>query len=152
MTRAEEAESLFNSGMNCCQAVLMTFAETYGLSRNDAMRLGSGFGGGMGRMGETCGALTGAYMAIGLAHPRPNRQSAEPSAQLVQKLNWQFCKKHGSSACRQLLGEDISTPEGHERAKEQKLFQTICPKLVHDAAEIVETLLKEQPATGSRAT
>jgi C_GCAxxG_C_C family probable redox protein len=144
MTRADEAESLFKSGMNCCQAVLMAFAEQHGLSRDDAMRLGSGFGGGMGRMGLTCGAVTGAFMAIGLKHPRPNRESAEPSAHLVQQMAWQFCKRHGSTECRQLLGEDISTPEGHDKARDSKLFLTICPKLVHDAAEILEGLLSEQ--------
>jgi C_GCAxxG_C_C family probable redox protein len=146
MDRPQQATALFKSGMNCCQAVLMAFAQEYGLSREDAMRIGSGFGGGMGRMGETCGALTGAFMAIGLAHPRPNRDSAEPSAHLVQNLAWQFCKRHGSTSCRQLLGEDISTPEGYERAKNAKLFQTLCPSLVHDAAEMLEGMLKEKSA------
>ncbi len=150
MDRPQQATELLKSGMNCCQAVLMTFAQKYGLSREDAMRIASGFGGGMGRMGDTCGAVTGAFMTIGLAHPRPNRDSAEPSAHLVQNLAWQFCKRHGSTACRDLLGEDISTPEGHERAKNAKLFQTLCPKLVHDAAEILESILAEKAVAAAQ--
>lgn len=141
MTHADDAEAVFKSGLNCCQAVLMAYAAENGLAREDAMRLASGFGAGMGGMGLTCGAVTGAFMVIGLKYPRRDRDTAERSAQLVQQFTERFCQQNRSICCRELLGRDISTPEGRAAAREQGLFQTVCPKLVRGAAETLDGLL-----------
>ncbi|MCC7145868.1 MAG: C_GCAxxG_C_C family protein [Phycisphaeraceae bacterium] len=141
MSHADDAEAIFKSGLNCCQAVLLAYAAEHGLSRDDAMRVGSGFGGGMGNMAMTCGAVTGAIMVIGLKHPRRDRATAEPSAQRVQQFAQRFCQQNRSLCCRELLGHDISTPDGKASARASGVFQAICPQLVRSAAGILEELL-----------
>lgn len=144
MNHPDEAESLLKSGLNCCQAMLMAYAAEHGLTREDAMRIGSGFGGGMGGMGGmglTCGAVTGAYMVIGLKYPRPDREHGAESSRRVQAFSQRFCRAHGTCACRELLGYDISTPEGNAAAREAGAFQRVCPKLVRSAAEILDQVL-----------
>jgi C_GCAxxG_C_C family probable redox protein len=98
----------------------------------------------MGRLGETCGAVTGAFMVIGLKHGRTraeDEETAEIAYGLVQEFADKFKARNGSIACRELLGQDISTPEGVELAREKGLFATRCPRFVRDAAEIVEQVL-----------
>ena len=68
MSRVEQAVSCFQGGFNCSQAVLSTYAQDFGLDREAALKLAAGFGGGMGRMAGTCGAVTGAFMVLGLKH------------------------------------------------------------------------------------
>lgn len=140
MTRADEAEAIFKSGLNCAQAVLMAFAEAYGLRREDALRVASGFGGGMGGMGQTCGAVCGAFMVLGLKHPRHDRASAGPSSELVKEFARRFKQRNGTISCRELLGADISTPEGHEAARAAGKFAAVCPKAVRDAVQIIEEM------------
>ena len=141
MSHADEAEALHRSGLNCCQAIAMTFAEEYGLPRDQAMRVASGFGGGMGGLGMTCGAVTGAFMVIGLKHPRPDRASAGASSSLVRDFVRRFQATHGSINCRELLGCDISTPQGHQAARDAGLFEKTCPPAIRDAAELLDDLL-----------
>jgi C_GCAxxG_C_C family probable redox protein len=98
----------------------------------------------MGRMAETCGAVTGAVMVLGLKHGTAtpeDRQAREATYVLVRRFAHQFQARNGSLLCRELLDCDISSPEGYEWARGQKLFATLCPKLVRDAAEILEGLL-----------
>jgi hypothetical protein len=80
-------------------------------------------------------------MVIGLAHPRRDRQGAAASSQRVQEFTRLFCQQNRSISCRELLGHDISTPACHEAARAAGVFQTICPKLVGDAATILEQVL-----------
>ena len=143
-TTADRAEAVFREGFNCSQSVLSCCGERFGLDRQTAFRMGEAFGGGMGRMGLTCGAVTGAFMAIGLKHAKltPDDQSSrEKSIELVRRFRQAFEARHGSISCRELLGCDISTPEGYQQAVDRRLFREVCPKLVRDAAEIIEQLL-----------
>jgi len=144
MTRKEIAVSRFKEGFSCAQAVFSTFAEALGFDRNAASKIAGGFGGGMGRMAGTCGALTGAFMAIGLKYgvTTPDREARQRTYALVRELAQQFRSRHNSLACKDLLGCDISTPEGFEQAKEKKLFATLCTKYVEEAAEILEQVLQ----------
>ncbi len=141
MSHPDDAEAIFGTGLNCCQAILSAFAEEYGLTVDDARRLGSGFGGGMGGMGLTCGAVTGAFMVIGLKHPRLDRASGAKSIQLVQEFSRRFTAARGSIGCRELIGYDISTPQGNQAAREAGVFKSICPVAVKTAAEILDELL-----------
>ena len=142
MSRSETAFQNIASGkMNCSQAVLTAFCEEYGLSAVLARQLALGFGGGMGRTGKTCGAVTGAYMVIGLKHElnsQNGQQVKEKVYALVNEFNRRFCKVNGSIVCKDLLGCDLSTPGGSAAAKEKGLFTTLCPKFVKDAVEILE--------------
>ncbi len=140
---AECAVTYFKDGYCCSQAVFATCAPAYGMDREMALTLASPFCGGMSRLGKTCGAVTGAFLAIGLAHgsDEPGSQTREEAYRLVQEFAVRFIEKHGSLECRDLLGCDIGTPEGHREATEKNLFETVCEKLVRDAVEIVEELL-----------
>jgi C_GCAxxG_C_C family probable redox protein len=117
----------------------------FGLDREIALKIAGAFGSGMG-MGETCGAVTGAFMVIGLKHGKTkadNDAAKETTYELVKELTSRFSARNGSIKCKELLGCDLSTPEGMEAVIEKKLFITLCPKFVQDAAEILEAFLKE---------
>lgn len=97
----------------------------------------------MARTGETCGAVTGSLMVIGLKHAKTRKDdddSRELAYALAQELMDAFRERNGSLLCRDLLGVDVSTPEGIAVVREKDLFRTLCPKFVRDAAEIIEGL------------
>lgn len=145
MNRVELAVSCFKDGFSCSQAVFSTYATQLGLSREAALKIAGAFGGGMGHMGETCGAVTGAFMAIGLKHSRSiaeDRQSREKTYSLVREFVDKFRARNGSIICRELLGYDLSTPEGASMVREKKLNETLCTRLVQDAAEIIEQIFE----------
>ena len=143
MEKGEHAAAQFRSGLNCSQAVLGEYAEEFGVDAESACRIACGFGGGMGRTGGTCGAATGAIMVIGLAagglDPRDPASKAHVYG-LVQSFLAEFEARHGSTSCRELIGCDISTPEGYFEAQSLDLFQTRCPAYVEDAVEILEAM------------
>jgi C_GCAxxG_C_C family probable redox protein len=145
MGRIERAVSLFSEGFNCAQAVLAAFGPDLGLERELALKLAGAFGGGMGRMGEACGAVTGGLMALGLKFG-PTRAGDEAAKERAYGLACRFFKefkaRNGSVLCRELLGCDLSTPEGRKRAKETGLHSSRCPGFVRAAAEILERLLE----------
>jgi C_GCAxxG_C_C family probable redox protein len=124
--------------------VLGGFAERYQLSTEHAMRLSSAFGGGIARTGQMCGAVSGALMAIGLAHgatTSDDHTSKEKTYAVTKELWSRFRERHGSIVCRELLGVDIGTPEGRQAAIRNGLFKTRCPVFVRFAAEIAVQLL-----------
>ena len=146
MNKVERAVSCFNDGFSCSQAVLSTYGEQFGLDRETALKVAGAFGGGMGHMGETCGAVTGALMVTGLKYGQTRVEDKEPKKKtyrLVKEFAEKFKVRNGSINCTELLGCDLSTPEGMQRAKERGLFTTVCPKFVQDAAEILEELIEE---------
>ena len=146
MKKTDRAASVFADGYNCAQAVFSTVAPGLGLDEETAARIATPFGGGMARMGGTCGAVTGAFMALGLARGggRPaDRETKEEMYVIALEFVKRFMERNGSIVCRDLLGCDIGTHEGHERAKQQGLFDTVCSKLVKDAVEIVEDMLSK---------
>lgn len=149
MSRAAVAESRFRSGFLCSQAVLSAFAPDLGMDVETALKLGAPFGGGVAGMGEMCGAVTGACMAIGLRHGRTkadDQESEDRTNALVREFVVAFKERHGSIVCRELLGCDISTPEGGRLARASNLFGTLCSAFVSDAAKIVEPLLEADAA------
>ena len=144
MSKVELAVSCFSEGYSCSHAVLSTYSEELGLDRETALKVSGGFGGGMGRMGETCGALTGVFMAIGLKYrgaEAGNNAAKIKTYELVREAADRFKSKNGTIFCRELLGCDISTPEGEKIAREKGLFAKTCPGLVKNAAEIIEEII-----------
>jgi C_GCAxxG_C_C family probable redox protein len=144
MSLTDSAVDRFRDGCSCSQAVFSTYAETMGMDRETALKVSAGFGGGMGRMAETCGAVTGAMMAIGLKHASADvadAEAREKTYELVRQFAEQFQARHGSLDCRDLLGCDISTAEGRQQAHERDTRGTVCPQLVRDAAEVLEKML-----------
>lgn len=141
----EQSVACFQDGWNCTQAVLSTYGPRFGLDREHALKIAGAFGSGMG-MGETCGAVTGALMVIGLKHTRVKGGglfSHERTEDLSQEFVEHFNARNGTTICRKLLGCDVGTVEGARAAKKEKHFKKRCPKFVRDAAEILEELLKE---------
>ncbi len=142
-TKAETAVNEFKSGCNCSQALVSAFSETLGYDRSVALKAAAAFGGGMGCEGEACGAVTGALMVLGMRYGNsPSGGKGQSQCYgLSKELIKRFRQKNGSMICRELLECDISTEDGMDAAKSKGVFTTVCPKLVRDAAEIVEQLL-----------
>jgi len=131
--------------MNCSQSVLTAYCEQFGLERSLALKLAQGFGGGMGRMGGTCGAVTGAYMVLGLAQKMWDenpRQSLDRTYELVREFNQRFKALHGSVICKELISCDLSTSEGLAEARNKKIFTTVCPDFVSDSVKILEAMIQ----------
>jgi C_GCAxxG_C_C family probable redox protein len=141
MISADRALDLFAKQFNCAQAVLAACGPAENLSEPDCLRIAAAFGGGIGRLGETCGAVTGALMVLGLrfggqAGPDPAAKAA--FYERVGDLISRFKGRNTSILCRDLLGCDLSTPAGWQQAQERKVHQTVCPKYVRDAVEILD--------------
>lgn len=144
MNYSGRAVACFNEGFSCSQAILSTFGEELNLDKNTAMKIADGFGGGMGRMALTCGAVTGAFMVIGVKYGRisaDDREAKQKTTQLVRKFTKKFKEKNKTIVCKELMECDISTEEGFKQAKEHNLISTLCPKFVADAVEILEEIL-----------
>ena len=142
MSKVQDAVSAFASGFNCSQAVVHTYGPDYGLSELDSVRVSCGFGGGM-RRGDTCGAVTGALMVLGLCFGAQDALDTSTKAGVYSKVTEfqsRFESRCDSVVCRDLLGCDISTPEGMEHATSNNLFKTVCPRMVEVAAEILEQM------------
>jgi C_GCAxxG_C_C family probable redox protein len=142
--RANRAARLFGQGFNCSQAVLAAYAPSLGLERDKAFRLAQGFGAGMARLGETCGAVTGAIMVIGLKYGKVRAKddaSKEKTYRLVREFMDRFRSRHDSLRCRVLLGHDIGSARGQERIKQLGLHQNLCPRLIRTAAGLLEKIL-----------
>jgi C_GCAxxG_C_C family probable redox protein len=127
------------SQFNCAQTVFSLFAEDLGLDETTALKVSSCFGGGM-ACAETCGAVTGAYMVIGMKHGHfTNDPNAKAKTKLlVKQFNEKFRTKHGSLICKELTGYDISTPEGAVAASEKRIHDTMCTKFIKTACNILE--------------
>ena len=142
-TPAETAVTVFSQSFNCSQSVFSAFAAQYGLDKQTALKLASPFGAGMARRGEICGAVSGALLVLGLARGADKPAGKDEIYRLSQEFMRLFEEKHGKLLCRDLIDCDPSSPEGWQKAREAGKFTTLCPVLVRDAAEIVETLLKQ---------
>ena len=157
MNPTERATAAFDEGFSCSQAVFSAFAPEFGTDPEWALKVSGPFGGGMGRLGEVCGAVSGAFMAIGLRHGRvraDDLETKERAYALVQEFAERFIERHGTILCRGLLGADIGTPEGKAQIEASGISAVVCPAAVRDAAEILEGLLSglsssKQQAAGS---
>jgi C_GCAxxG_C_C family probable redox protein len=145
--KTDLAKQYHEQGFGCAQAVLATFAQEYGLSEEAALRIATGFGSGMGRMCEVCGALTGAFMVIGLKHGKVVMDGSrygtntESTYRLVAELAKKFEARNGSIYCRNLIGHDLSDPEEREKVVRLGLFTTTCRKCILDSVELLDEVL-----------
>lgn len=142
-SRVNIAVNCFKEGYNCAQAVFTTYCELFGVDKNIGYKIASGFGAGMGRMQEVCGAVSGAIMLVGLKHGNINPddlEAREKTFSETRNVCEKFKRKNGTMNCRELLGCDINTPEGMRYAKENNLFSDKCAQCVEDAAKIVEEI------------
>lgn len=147
MQRREKAAAYFKEGYNCAQAVAMSFADETGMNEKTLAKLASSFGGGMGRLREVCGAVSGMFLIYGMVCGYDSPDDAEGKKEQYRKIQAmaaEFEKRRGSIVCRDILKK----PAGHdhyepaERTKEYYDSRP-CERCVADAAEILEKILKK---------
>ncbi len=148
MSKKEQAMKLFKEGYNCSQAVFGAFADELGLDFETAVKISSSFGGGMGRMREVCGAVSGMFMTAGLkcgySSPTDNQSKTE-HYKLIQDLAAEFRAENGSIICRELLGLEgkdnnyVPSERTNEYYKKRP-----CAELVGQAAEILEKYFERE--------
>ena len=152
MNPIEIADQRFQEGYSCSQSVFSALAGRWNIDRDLSLRLAAGLGGGIARSAGTCGCVTGAILALGMTQgdvsPEANRTEKEKTYEFCRRFLRAFEERHGSTVCSELMGCDISTPEGFARAKQEGLHQSRCRKFVRDAVEIADAMLG--PAPGSR--
>ena len=141
--KKEEIRELFIQGIDCSQVVAGTFSEKVGMSEETMRRVSACFGGGM-MCGETCGAVTGALMVIGMKYGHCKEGDLEQKDIMMKKtaeFKSLFAEKRHSCLCRDLLGEDISKPGVLEKVIEEGTLFSVCPGVVEDAIEVLEKIL-----------
>ena len=141
----EKAINSFKSGLNCSQAVLSAYSDKLNFDNNLALSVACGFGGGMGRLQLTCGAVTGSFMVLGVYNCNKfadNIERKEKTYSMVQKFSEKFKKINGTTDCILLLKCDLKTDEGHRYAKDNNLFETVCEKCISDSISIINELIE----------
>lgn len=144
MSRPEKAKSVFLSGFSCAQSVFSAFSPDYGLDGKTALKVASSFGGGMAATGRTCGAVTGALMVLGLRFPRDiagDSEKRELNYSKAREFLERFESRFGTTDCREIVGFDVSTPEGRARLHEDPGIEENCALVVEAAAEMLEELI-----------
>ncbi len=144
MTKDKKASDTFAEGYSCSQAVLSARCGRYGLDQKSALTIAAGFGGGMGRTGGCCGAVTGAIAIIGLhsGSEKPGDTAAkENTYRIVREFIAAFEDEFGSVNCKELLGCDIGTTPGYSKARKLGMFEDVCPRFVDGALEILDRVM-----------
>jgi len=145
MTRSERAVSIFSEGYNCAQSVLFSFSDDLGIAGDTALKIASGFGGGIGRMQEVCGAVTGGIMVIGARYGRgegDDRSVSGIAYAKTRELMCQFAERHGSFCCRTILnGCELMTEEGRKVYSDNGYFSKVCTPCVRSVVDILEHII-----------
>ena len=144
--RTEIAVSKFSEGYNCAQSVFYSYCDALRFDQNTALKMACGFGAGMGRKEEVCGAVTGGIMVIGAKYGRgegDDRTATELTYKKTRELMDRFEKKHGTFICRKLLnGCELTTEEGQKHFKDNNLSNTICQPCVRSVVEILDDIME----------
>ncbi len=144
--RQRTLELQHNGGLNCAQAIITVFGEEFGIGPDAARTIGRPWGGGIGHRGDTCGYLTGAVHVLARAFEHPDESKARADSQCaVQALFERFIARRGTTLCRELLGADLSTEAGAQKAKGEGLVKSRCCSedgVGGDVAEILEEVLR----------
>jgi C_GCAxxG_C_C family probable redox protein len=144
MTKSDEALASFRNGFTCSSAVFSAFSDELGLDSHTAKKIACGFGAGISKTGNICGAVSGAIMVIGLKYGKTKQgddADTEKTRAMVRTFMHEFTRLHGSVCCTELLGYNLGKPDEYEKARDSRLFVTKCPELVGDAAAILERIL-----------
>lgn len=147
MERADLAAELFVGGYNCAQAIAVAFCDEIGMNREQAAKLASSFGGGMGRMREVCGAVSGMLLVAGMlyGYDTPGDDSAKKAHyERVQALAGSFREQIGSIVCREILKNPPSDPTPSPRTQEYYKNRP-CARMVYTAAKIMDAYIREHP-------
>ena len=149
MNRSEAAKAYFMKGYNCSQSVVLAFADLLPIDEAAASKLASSFGGGMGRLREVCGSVSGMFMVAGLLYGYDGAETGQVKADhyaRIQELAHRFEEKHGSIVCRELLGISVRHDAPVPEARTGEYYKKRpCPEIIGDAAEILEQYITENP-------
>ena len=151
MRHGEKAAELFMEGYNCAQAVLLAFSDVTGLEDVYAARMISSFGGGMGRLREVCGAVSGMLAVAGILYGYEDPQDDQAKKEhygLVQQLAEAFRQEAGSIICREILKNPPSDPAPSPRTAEY-YAQRPCARLVYLAASVLDDYMEKHPVSGN---
>jgi C_GCAxxG_C_C family probable redox protein len=148
MRKSEVAVDKFLDGYNCAQAVLYSFCDYLNFDKVTALKLSCGFGAGMSRKEEVCGAVSGGIMVIGMIYGRGENQDrslTEQTYQITRELMDKFTERQGAFICRKLLGEcELTTLEGQKEFKEKDLLNKVCKECVRNVVEIIEEIIERK--------
>ena len=142
-SKVNDVVEFFNHGksFNCAQAIFSTYCEDFGLDKETALKLSCGLGGGLGRLGHVCGAVSGACLIIGLKHGKflpDDTESRKNTYALVHEFGKRFEERNQTLNCRELLQIDL---QDGDRQKVKERTHEVCPRVLKDAAEILESIL-----------
>ena len=140
----QNAISNFRGGLNCAQAVVTAYADAMQFDKNLALSISCGFGGGMGRLQKTCGAVTGSFMVMGIHNCgkyTDNTERKDKTYAMVKEFSKRFTSIHGTLDCRDLMHCDMNTDEGKQYVKDNNLHEVVCEKCIADAIGIISRLL-----------
>jgi C_GCAxxG_C_C family probable redox protein len=141
--KKEKAIKIFNSGINCAQSVASVYTEKFNIDEEILLTLASGFGAGMGKLQKTCGAVTGAFMVIGMANRNiPVEKRKDKIYSEIFNFEQKFQEKMKSSSCDQLLNCDLKTGEGREKFKSLSLKKNVCEKCIITAIELLDEMIE----------
>ena len=143
MLSKTQIHSGLKSCMHCSQQVLMEWAQELGYDREEAARMAAPFGGGLFR-GDTCGAVAGAMIAIGIKYGNSEPGGFEKDAAMVgivKKFQEEFTARNGTMICRELIGYDFSKPGEREKAKSNEETTALCIKFIQDSLEILDKIM-----------
>ena len=147
MTRREAAMANFLKGYNCSQAITLAFADLVDIDEKTLLQMASSFGGGMGRLREVCGSVSGMFMIAGLLYGYDGPETGEVKAQhyaRIQELAKRFEEKHGTIICREMLGLSVRHDSPVPEARTQEYYKKRpCAEIIGDAAEILEQYINE---------
>jgi C_GCAxxG_C_C family probable redox protein len=140
--KSESAVTMIRSGYNCAQSVFAAFCEDCGIDRDTGLKTACGFGTGMARKQEVCGALAGGILVLGARYGRGEQEDRSAADLTYTKVRWlmdRFADLYGTLICRELLnGLDLTTEEGRRHFKEARLLETVCSGCVRDVVLILE--------------
>ncbi len=144
--KKEIAIDAFYNGNNCAQSVLKAYVDELQFDEQQAMDMALGFGGGMGKMQKACGAVTGAYMVIGLRNSKAISdfdERKEQTPEMIQSFRKQFCQRHQTDQCVHLLECDIRTEAGRQIFTDNHLKDKVCSKCIESSILILDQLFKK---------
>ena len=143
MTRKEKATQLYTNGYNCAQTIIKTYEDFLGNRTQTLVDMAAGFGGGMGKLQQTCGAVTGAFMVMSSVYNHSQKASKDQLNKDIQQFARRFNNIHGKLNCAELIEYDLKDEREHQKAKENKVFEKQCSGFIHTAIDIIEELMQQ---------
>ncbi len=141
MKRINEALRLFKTECNCAQSVLLAFVEDLDINKETAKKVSSPFGGGIGRSGMICGAVSGALMVLGIKYG--DKLSKDNMYKQTREFLNMFKQEYGQIDCKLLTGFDLSIPEQSAEAGKQNIADNLCSNYIKKSVMMLERILTE---------